>query len=270
MNNLSVLELNKLKQIIDDNYLFTIKSLEKNENSTVGNVYIIYTDKNKYVLKIYDDLNHTESMIKLHSDLCNKFNIPKIIINKNNESHTKLENKFIVIYSFLDGIQLSKKFKNIPSDVIKKLALELRHFHDTTNGLNNYNLNEIPFEYEIGIKRYSTLHFDLTRDNIFYIGDKIGFIDFDDAKYGPSACDVAIIISIMFFSKKRGVDIENLNLFLESYYNNDLQLKNQELPYIKEFAIKWIDYVISNNEFNCSIKDSFNIKRELIEKYMNL
>lgn len=260
--------IEKIKELIHSNYLIDIKDIEKNSDSTVGNVYIIYTDKNKYVLKIYEDLNHTESMIKLHSDLCDKFNISKIIVNKNNKGYTKLENKFIVIYSFLDGIQLSKKFKNIPSEVIKELALELRQFHDTTNGLNNYNLNGIPFEYESDIKRYSTLHFDLTRDNIFYIGDKIGFIDFDDAKYGPSVCDVAIILSIMFFSKKRGVDIDGLNLFVNEYYGNDLELKNFELPYIKEFAIKWIDYVMSNNEFNCSTKDSFNIKRELIEKYM--
>lgn len=258
--------MDELKNIIFDKYLLKINNIEKTEDSTVGNVYIIYTDKNKYVLKIYDDLNHTESMIKLHTDLCNKFNIPKIIINKNNEGYTKLENKFIVIYSFLDGIQLSKKFKNIPSEVIKKLALELRKFHDTTNGLNNYNLNEIPFEYESDIRRYSTLHFDLTRDNIFYIGDKIGFIDFDDAKYGPSVCDVAIISSVMFFSKKRGVDIDGLNLFINEYYGNDLELKNFELSYVKELAIKWIDGVMSNNGLDSSTKQSFIVKKELIEK----
>ena len=41
--------------------------------------------------------------------------------------------------------------------------------------------------------------------NIFFkygIGCKISFIDFDDAKYGPSVCDVAIAISNLFFSKK--------------------------------------------------------------------
>lgn len=263
--------INKLKNMIIDNYLINVNKIEKNEESTVGNVYIIYTDENKYVLKIYDDLNHTKSMIHLHTDLYKKLNIPKIIFNKCNEGYTKLESdKYIALYSILNGIQLGKKFKEIPDEIIIELAHTLKQFHDATDNINKYNLREIPFEYDKKIKRCSTLHFDLTKGNIFCTENKIGFIDFDDAKYGPSVCDVAIITSILFFSKKRGVNIKGLNLFIGTYYKENKSLKNLELPYIKTLALKWIDYVMSSNEFNSSITESFKVKKELIEMYMNL
>ena len=82
--------IEELVKIVSDNYLIKITKLEKNEESTVGNVYIIYSNNEKFVAKIYDDLNHTKSMIKLHFDLSNKFHIPKILQTKNNTGYVKL------------------------------------------------------------------------------------------------------------------------------------------------------------------------------------
>ena len=115
-----------------------------------------------------------------------------------------------------------------------------------------------PFENYIG--RKSILHFDLTRQNIF-INDKekkVGFIDFDDAKFGEAVCDVAILIANLFFSKTKGVNLDGINKFIDAYYLKDFKLKKEETPFIKKYAIMWIDYTLKNNDFNTSITESFN------------
>lgn len=255
-----------LKKILEEKYLLNIINIEKNKESTVGNVYIIYTQDKKYVVKMYDNLDHTKSMTLLHSDLYNKFNIPKIIHSKNKDLYIKASNsKYIVLYSFLDGIEIGS-IDNLNEKLIKQIAIELRRLHDLTK-VNKYNLNNIPFN-DYNLKRKSLLHFDLTKGNIFYNEEKnnIGFIDFDDAKYGSSICDISILIALLFFSKKRGVDTNNLNLFIDTYYDKDLDLKLQEVKYIKQIAINWINYTLENNEFNPSTKESFEVKKKLIEE----
>ena len=103
----------ELKKLLSEEYLINALKIDKNIESTVGNVYIIYTQKEKYVLKLYDDLSHTNSMILLHDDLSNKINIPKIIKNKNDIGYTIIDSKYVVLYSFLDGVQIGKEFDNL-------------------------------------------------------------------------------------------------------------------------------------------------------------
>lgn len=255
----------ELRRILLKNYLIEATSIEKSEESTSGNVYIIYSNTKKYVVKLYEDINHTKSMISLYNDLSDKFYIPKIIKSKNNESYIKvLTSKYIILYSFLDGIQIGKKFDALDEVVVKEIALTLRQLHNLTNNINKYNLSEVSFINSYKLDRKSLLHFDLTKGNIFYDNGKIGFIDFDDAKYGASVCDVAIIIALLFFTKKKGIDNENMNIFIDTYYGADLLLKSCEIKYIKPLAIDWINYTLENNEFNNSTLESFEIKKKLI------
>lgn len=116
------------------------------------------------------------------------------------------------------------------------------------------------------IERKSVLHFDLTRNNIFINTeqDKIGFIDLDDAKFGASVCDVAILIANLFFSKSRGTNLEGMRKFIDAYYENDLEIKSVEVPRIKELALMWIDYVLDGNEFDSSTTESFEARKRLI------
>lgn len=266
-------KINDLKKVICDKYNLNIVTIEKNDDSTDGNVYIISTTDDKFVVKVYDDLNHVKSMVDLHIDLKrNGIYVPEIIKNKSNENYTKLNNdNFIIVYSFLEGVQLGEKYKDLPEDIIKKFAVELNKVHNTTCNSNIYKLKKLPFATNKNNDRCSVLHFDLTRMNIFEnenINVGIGFIDFDDAKYGASICDVAIASANLFFSKTRGADMKGFNLFIDSYYGENIELKVKELPYIKEFAIKWIDYIMDGNEFDTSTTESFIIRKELIEKYM--
>lgn len=59
-----------------------------------------------------------------------------------------------------------------------------------------------------------------------------------------------------------------MNLFIDAYYGDDIDLKEKEIKYIKEMAIEWIRYVLNGNEFDTSLKESFEVKERLINKYL--
>ena len=82
-----------LNKIIIEEYLINALKLEKNKESTDGNVYVVYSNNKKYILKIYNDLNHTLAITSIHDTLSNNFNIPKIIKSKNNNLYIKTFNK---------------------------------------------------------------------------------------------------------------------------------------------------------------------------------
>ena len=257
-----------LSKLLQENYDIQIICIEKNSESSMGNVYLINTVDNKYIIKVYNNYEHTESMIKLYNFLNeNKFYVPKIIPTKNKEYYTKYSDKYIVLYSFLEGIQLKNIIKTANDIIISKLAKEIRKLHDLTGNIN-FNLKQINFKVETEFKRKSILHFDLTKDNIFINQNKIGFIDFDDAKYGPSIYDVTIAISLLFFSKSRGAELDKVKTFIDSYYENDSINKEKEVPYIKSIALKWIDYLLNESSFDTSTKESFKVKKRLIKKYL--
>lgn len=219
-------------------------------------------------MKIYDNFQHVKSMIELYTQLYkNDFYIPKVILSNDSKGYVKLINgKYIVLYSFLNGTSLEK---NLTNDIIKELAIQLRKFHDITNDNNIFNLKKLPFAKNINVERCSALHFDLTKNNIFYTKDKdikIGFIDFDDAKYGASVCDVAIAIANLFFSKTRGTDLKSAELFINYYYNTSYSLKEYEVQYIKKFALSWIKYIMAGNEFDTSTRESFEVRYKLIKE----
>lgn len=158
-----------------------------------------------------------------------------------------------------------KETGKLDKKMISLVAEELKSFHDGTQS-NEFNLPQVPFPDKA--KRKSALHFDLTRENIFLQKDKIFFIDFDDAKYGGSVCDVAILIANLFFSKSRGTDIEEMQTFIEKYYGEDIELKHTEQPLIKEYALNWINYILNGNEFDTSTEKSFKTRYELIDRYL--
>ncbi|MBP3255125.1 MAG: phosphotransferase [Clostridia bacterium] len=259
----------ELKDIIEENYNIKINDIIKSTESTDGNVYIV--DSDRYVVKVYGDLEHTKSMVELHNSLCeNGINVPKIIKNNDEKYYTEFDGKYYVLYSFLDGKQLHlyQNSGKIDRKLIEKIANCLRRFHDVTEGENKFNLPDVPFSVNDNLRK-SVLHFDITNHNIFVKKDLIGLIDFDDAKYGVCVCDVAIAVGNLFFSKTRGIDLEGVKVFIDSYYGDDIELKSIEEKYIKEYSLKWIDYILDNNEFDTSTTESFEVKKKLIEENIN-
>ena len=255
----------KTKNIIEEKYNFKIINIKKNEKSTDKNVYNLFTDKNEYILKIYNSKKHVENMSNLFKKLEQyNFYIPQIYNTIDNKSYIYLFNKYIIIYSYLAGKEIGEAFSNLPDDISVLLARKLKKFHDVTK--KNLNLEVIG----LGNKklRTSILHFDLTRSNIFYNKNKneIGFIDFDDAKYGQTIIDISILIANVYISKLRGIDIHGIKTFINEYYKNESELKKQELPLIKDTAIKWINKILSENKLETSTIDSLEIRKKLISK----
>ena len=251
-----------MEEVIKNSYDLELLSINKNEDSTDGNVYNVKTSNNKYIIKIYDNLESATNMINLHNSLKDLY-IPRIISTKDNSYLVKYNNKYIVMYSFLEGIQISKYIKENDNtyneEVVRQIAKSLRKLHDSTEN-NNFNLKIVDFANNLS--RKSVLHFDLTKANIFINNNEIGFIDFDDSKYGDSICDVAILIAFLFISKKRGIDNKSINIFLDNYYKvGEKELKENELRYIKPYIKEWIDYLLSGHEFDSSLKDSFEFKK---------
>ena len=175
---------NQIKLILNKKYnIIEIEDIKKNMDSTDKNVYIIY-GKERYVVKIYNNLDHALEMVKVYNFLNNlDIAVPKIYNAKDNKQYSKMDKYYIVLYSFINGKQLEFKNKKLNSEVIIKIAKYLSIFHKKTENYTSKDLPKIPFEMNQNL-RQSVLHFDLTKDNIFIDNNKVTLIDFDDAKYG--------------------------------------------------------------------------------------
>ena len=264
-DNDKIIFKSKTKNIIEEKYNFKIINIKKNEKSTDKNVYNLFTDKNEYILKIYNSKKHVEDMSNLLKKLKQyNFYIPQIYNTIDNKSYIYLFNKYIIIYSYLAGKEIGEAFSNLPDDISILLASKLKKFHDVTK--KNLNLEVMNFWNKK--LRTSILHFDLTRSNIFYNKNKneIGFIDFDDAKYGQTIIDISILIANVYISKLRGIDIHGIKTFINEYYKNESELKKEELPLIKDTAIKWINKILDRNKLETSTIDSLEIRKKLISK----
>ena len=254
------MEINEITAIVKSKYCIDVDSVEKSEESTDGNVYII-SDKTakKFVIKIYDNEKHAECMTKLYTYLeKRKINAPYIINNSDGYSITKYEDKYIVCYSFVKGEKL--KYVDFSKERIENVAKYLRKLHKIK--VNTFQLSEVPFK--INSNRQSVLHFDITKHNIFANDDKICFIDFDDAKFGPSVCDVAIAITNLFISKATGIDEVGMELFINEYYGGDEELKEKELPIIKKAALEWLQSIIDNPNFDTSTRAGLQNKMSIL------
>ena len=259
----------EIKDNIEKNYNLKIRSMEKEPNSTEKNVYILNCKNGKYVAKAYKNIEHTNTMCDLQGYL-NKIglNVPEIIKTKKKSPYIKIEERYIVIYSFLKGEQVGEIIKNnmLDNQTIALIANKIRELHNVTKN-KDFNLPESTFANKL--ERKSVLHYDLTKDNIFVYNGNIGFIDFDDAMYGDSVCDIAIAILLLFISKSRGIDINGIKVFIDSYYGEDIYLKQLEAPLIKEYADEWIKSVIGKGNLDNSIIESFKYKRKQI-KYIEI
>ncbi len=265
------INMNVIKKELKTNYFNDIIKIEKNDESSDGNVYMIETEQGKFVAKLYKSLKHTINMVNIHCTLNkNGVNVPKIIVTKDNKHYYKIDDdNYLVVYSFIKGDQIgwSNKYKKLEDQIIKKIANILKKIHNIKfDGINN--LKGVKYDDKIGQDEISLLHFDLTRNNIFINDDEISIIDFDDAKKGNPICDISILIANLFFSKTYGVDMDGVNTFVNEYYRDKNENINEKIKLIKKYALKWIDYILDENEFDTSTTESFEVKRKLIIENM--
>ena len=258
------MDISKLKDVLFSKYDINAVSIDKSNESTDGNVFIVSEENgNKYVIKVYDNINHAKSMVELHTYISKiGLKAPSIINNNENDPVIEEGNCYIVCYSFVEGVKL--KETDLSTRRIENIAKYLRALHSIKE--NRFNLQEVPLRTETD--RQSVLHFDIAKQNIFINpnnqednkDEEINFIDFDDAKFGPSVCDVAIAATNLFISKANGLDKDGMKLFINAYYQDNNELKEKELPLIKEAAINWLESIIDNPNFDTSTKSGLENK----------
>ena len=261
------INMNVIKNALEENYFNESINVEKNEESSDGNVYMIETKQEKFVAKLYKTFKHTINMINIHSTLNKKeINVPKIITTKNEEKYYKIDdNNYLVVYSFIHGepIGWSEKYRKLDNETIKKIAYTVKKIHSIKIDFLN-ELEDVKYDENDLKEKNSLLHFDLTRNNIFINNGEISIIDFDDAKKGSAICDISILIANLFFSKTYGVDINGVNTFINEYFKDEKENIDYKRKTIKKYALKWIHYILDGNEFDTSTTESFVVKRKLI------
>ena len=146
---------------IEEKYGLLINEIEKNVDSTDGNVYILHSSC-KYVMKIYDNKEHVLSIVKLHNDLIRMgIKVPEVILTKNKRSYISLnDDQYIVIFSFLQGKGIGEVYDDIDEVLSIEIAKELKKIHKFTNGENIYNLKKVPFYVDESFNKSCLLHFD--------------------------------------------------------------------------------------------------------------
>ncbi len=99
----------KLYSIFTKTLKENIVELEKNEDSSDGNVYNINCKTNKYIAKVYSAKRQASSMVLLHRKLYQSgLNVPNIIYDNLNEE----SDEYIVIYSFVNGRQITDTLRD--------------------------------------------------------------------------------------------------------------------------------------------------------------
>ena len=132
MNNIN----KEIKKILTQKYNIEAVKIEKNKESTDGNVFIIYGKHKEYVAKIYDDIIHTRRMVNLHLLLDEKkINAPKIIKNIDGNYYYEIidKNIYLVIYSFIEGKKLEYFYKDkgkLNENLVKRIARNLQKLHN--------------------------------------------------------------------------------------------------------------------------------------------
>jgi homoserine kinase type II len=216
--------------------------------------YKITTDKNKYILTIFEKRVCPEDLpffMNLQKELVAKgFNCPFPIKNNNNSIINNLKNKNAVIISYLEGKKVTKKlpqhchevgsvisqFTNItkllklsrPNSMGYEAWVNITEKCKKINDLSYKEYFKILDEELLFIKKNwpinlpkAIIHADLFKDNIFFTDNKIsGVIDFYFSCNDFIAYELALAINAWCFDESGKFNLENYKLLLIGFKSN--------------------------------------------------
>ena len=223
---------------------YSIGKIQKHEEIREGienTNYFIQTEKNKFILTVYEkrvDEKDLPFFMGLMKNLFNKkFPSPEPIINKNGNYISEISNKKAAVVSFLDGkakkvldpldcyevgvysAKLHSITKNLISKRINKLSVnswreiynkvkkDCSKIHPNLSNIIEKNLNEIEADWPQNLPS-GIIHADLFPDNIFFNKNKLsGIIDFYFSCNDYYAFEIAICLNALCFEGKN----ENLS-----------------------------------------------------------
>ena len=126
------MDIKIISEVIKNSYGI-VNRVVKNLKSTDGNVYDVFTQDGRYIVKIYNDLKHVNKMIRIVDMLnVNNIKVPNIITNLFNLKYISINNSYLVVYEFLNGKSIINDDITglISREIIIKIAKEVRKMHD--------------------------------------------------------------------------------------------------------------------------------------------
>lgn len=267
-------ELNKEEiEILLNNY--SIGKLEKFKGISKGIMntnYFIYTNKNKYILRILEGnrlVEEEEKELNFLSYLSeNNIPCPQVIKTNNNENYIFVKDKMTSIFSFLNGTEVNE----VNEDILYKTGSILSKMHNLSEGMKIKREEKIELNFLFSsliskpkklkevlkedhdkiIQKYEKvkeidfsslpngiIHNDIFPDNVFTNGQDItGLIDFNDAMTGEFLYDIAIIINFWIHNNFKNYEINLIKAFLKGYEENRVLTEEEKklLPYSLEKA----------------------------------
>jgi homoserine kinase type II len=234
--------------------------------------YFIHTDKNTFVLTIFEkrvDVKDLPYFISLMNHINNKgINCPYVIPNKNGENINEIVGKKAILISFLEGEDISDNIdKNHTNDVGSVLSsmhnatADFPLHRDNSLGLKGVidvfenirdKLSDEYFEVinnEINYQKQNKItglpvgatHLDLFSDNVFFdlsTNKLSGVIDFYFSADDYYVYDLAITINAWCFKDFDNLDMSLAKSMIAGYEKNRI-LSNEEklaLPLLLRFA----------------------------------
>jgi Ser/Thr protein kinase RdoA (MazF antagonist) len=231
-------------QVILKNYdIGELKKYKYLEHIHENNVYIIWTNKGKFILKDLINVNFDKYFEQLDFiDFLHKNKI-KVALNIKTITKSKILNcrgKKIIIQEFKEGTHPKNFSKKLIKEIAENIAImnkvSLRSKYKESkkkyykakdlSGLNirreiinlqKENIRELN-KFKWSEVRACRIHGDLCEVNILVKKDKlVSFIDFDDSNLGFIIYEIAIFIAHNFLKRRRGIDKKKIDFFIEEY-----------------------------------------------------
>ena len=258
-----------IKSILSNYSIGNLNSFEGIQEGIENTNYFLLVDKKKYILTVYEKRVKEEDLpffSKLMLDLNkSEFKCPIPILNTNNKSITKFNNKNLMIVSFIEG-----KAKNILSpENCKSVGIEAAKMHEITKKFKIKRTNDLSIESwrklfdsvkDKCIKIHKDLprlietnlldveknwpydlpkgiiHADLFNDNIFFNENKFsGIIDFYFSCNDFYAFEIAICFNALCFDGTQNnlsFNVTKAKNFIDGY-NQIRKLTDKEKKSIK-------------------------------------
>lgn len=263
------------KKYIEEIYNLEIKKIEFINTGILNSNFLIYSDGERYVLRIYEadrNLVEEEEELKLLETIADFIPVPQIIKSQRGLHIEEYGTLKFTLFSFIQGETLDK----IDQGVLREIAWYLGKFHKySEERVRNYNrksridldfyMSEIEkskidfnekekiFSIYEELKNidFNTLpkgiiHADIFPDNVIVKDGHInGIIDFNESYYGPYVYDLAIVINfwikIKEYSFQKEYDL--IRDFLNNY-SRHRKIKKEEIKLLnlacKKMALTFI------------------------------
>jgi Ser/Thr protein kinase RdoA (MazF antagonist) len=238
------------------------------ENISRNNIFLAISEDREYIIKT-DSLNHVRKVTDTVA-IAQLLNDSDVICSSNFIS-TKEQEKYIVVNEQIVTVQEREALERISIRSTKDLSTlgkAIAEFHRKIKGYYSSSIEESDFYedfmgndiakdqaparlaeiiqfYKQHTPEYSKLsqgiaHNDLNIHNIFKVGDKYCFIDFEHVKNSPLVSDLGVIALELWDFSKGVADYQSKVYHLLQGYEQILSLSGYDKQSITVFSLRYL------------------------------